>query len=76
MKHKRPGIKKPIYECVSGDDLHRDSGQWNKLTREIDRENNRYRELIVNPESGETIRECDEPLTEHFGRGSAKSKSS
>ena len=57
IKHKRQGIKKPVYECVSGDDLHRVSGQWNKLTREIDRENNRYSELIVNPETGEVIRE-------------------
>lgn len=74
MKQKRPGHKKPIYESVSGDDLHRLSGQWNKLTREIDRENNRYREVIVNPETGETLRHCDEPLTDHINRGSAKPK--
>jgi len=76
MKHKRPGHKKPIYESVSGDDLHRATGQWNKLTREIDRENNRYKEVIINPESGEVIRHCEEPLTKHFDRGSAKPKSS
>ena len=76
LKHKRPGHKKPIYESVSGDDLHRATGQWNKLTREIDRENNRYKEVIVNPASGEVLRHCDEPLTEHIGRGSAKPKPS
>jgi hypothetical protein len=76
LKHKRPGHKKPIYESVSGDDLHRDSGQWNKLTREIDRENNRYKEIITNPKSGEIIRQVDEPLCEHTGRGSAKPKTS
>ena len=74
MKQKRPGHKKPIYESVSGDDLHRASGQWNKLTREIDRENNRYREVIVNPEASKTLRHCDEPLTDHINRGSAKPK--
>ena len=74
MKQKRPGHKKPIYESVSGDDLHRATGQWNKLTREIDRENNRYKEVIVNPASGEVLRHCDEPLTEHVARGSAKQK--
>ena len=76
MKHKRPGHKKPIYESVTGDDLHRDTGQWNKLTREIDRENNRYKEVITNPESGEVLRHCEEPLTDHFDRGSAKPKPS
>jgi hypothetical protein len=74
LKHKRPGHKKPIYESVSGDDLHRATGQWNKLTREIDRENNRYREVVVNPETNEVLRECDERLTEHTDRGSAKPK--
>lgn len=75
MKQKRPGHRKPIYESVSGDDLHRDTGQWNKLTREIDRENNRYKEVIKNPDNGEILRHCEEPLTDHFGRGSAKPKS-
>ena len=72
LKHKRPGYKKPIYESVSGEDFHRASGQWNQLTREIDRENNRYKEHVVNPQSGEVIRHVDEPLRSHTGRGSAK----
>ena len=74
LKHKRPGHKKPIYESVSGEDLHRDTGQWSQLTREIDRENNRYKEVIVKPQTGEIVRHVDEPLTDHTGRGSAKSK--
>ncbi len=74
LKHKRPGHKKPIFEYVSGNDLHRNSGQWNHLTREIDRENDRYKELIINPKTGEVIRNVDEPLTEHTDRGSAKPK--
>ena len=74
LKHKRPGHKKPIYESVSGDDLHRATDQWNHLTREIDREKNRYRERIVNPETGAVIRDVDEPLTDHVARGSAKPK--
>lgn len=71
-KHKRPGKKKPIFESVTGDDLHRATGKWNKLTREIDRENDHYREIIVDPETGNVLRECDEPLSEHIGRGTAK----
>jgi PHP family Zn ribbon phosphoesterase len=74
LKHKHPDHKKPIYELVTGDDLHRNSDQWNHLTREIDRLNNRYKEVILNPTTGEVIRSVDEPLTEHTGRGSAKPK--
>ena len=65
---------KPIYELVSGEDLHRATGQWNQLTREIDRQNNRYKEVIVNSQTGEVVRHVDEPLTDHRGRGSAKPK--
>lgn len=75
MKHKRPGNKRPLYESIAGDDLYRETGQWNKLTREIDREKDRYRETIVNAETGEIIRQCDEPLNEHIGRGSDNPKS-
>ena len=72
LKHKRPGHKRPIYESVSGEDFHRDTGKWNEITREIDRENDRYREGIVNPQTGEIIRQVDEPLTNHRSRGYAK----
>lgn len=74
MKQERPGRKKPISESVMGDDLHRQSGQWNKLERTIDRENDRYTELITDPVTGNVIRSCDEPLSQHQGRGTAKRK--
>ena len=74
MKHKRPGHKKPISESVTGDDLHRQSGQWNKLDRTIDRLNDRYTELITDPVTGTVIRSCDEPLSDHQGHGTAKRK--
>jgi hypothetical protein len=74
LKHKRPGHKKPIYESVSGDDLCRATGRWNKVTRQIDREHNRYKELVVDPGNGGVLHWCDEPLSEHVGRGSAKPK--
>ena len=72
LKHKRPGHSKPVYESVSGDDLHRASGKWNHLEREIDREHNRYRERIVAGDTGEIIRNVDEPLSNHVGRGAAQ----
>lgn len=61
FKHKRPGFKKPIYEEIRGEDFHRNSGRWNWLLRVIDRKNDRYRETIVHPETGEVLRSVDEP---------------
>lgn len=71
MKQKRPGEKKPIIESKSGDSLFKKTGEWNKLIRVIDRENDRYYELIKD-QDGNVIRHVDEPLSEHYGRGSAK----
>jgi gluconate kinase len=69
---KKTGKKKVRAEFVSGDDLHRKTGQWNKLERDIDRESDRYREKIVDSETGQIIRSVDEPLSQHQGRGSAR----
>lgn len=74
LRHRRPGNKKPIYEEVSGDDLHRKTGRWSILLRVIDRQNDRYREHIVDAASGEVLRSVDEPLRNHKGRGTAKAK--
>ena len=59
-------------EQLCGDDLHRKSGKWYKKVRVIDRENNRYLETVTDPETGEVIHHCEEPLSDHFGHGTAK----
>jgi hypothetical protein len=71
-KVKRGGKGTPAFESVDGHDLHRDTGKWNHLERSIDRENNRYRERIVDGDTGEVIREVDEALSAHRGRESAR----
>lgn len=71
-RDQEPG--RPAEELTQGDDLNRDSGKWYDLTRHIDRRNNRYKERIVDPETGDVIREVDEPLSDHRGRGNAKRK--
>ena len=38
----------------------------------IDREADTYDETVTDPESGEIVHECHEPLSEHRGHGSAK----
>ncbi len=76
-KAKRPGFKssgksRPFLEGFSGDDQSND-GTWAKVIRVIDRLTNRYRERVT-LEDGTVPRDVDEPLTDHFGRGSAKHK--
>ena len=41
------------------------------MERTIDRRNDHYRERIVDSE-GNVVRDVDEPLSEHRGRGDAK----
>ena len=73
-KAKAGGKGRPFVEGVDGDDQHKATGRWNVLSRRIDRRRNRYRERIVDGETGEVIRDVDEPLTDHSGHGSAKPK--
>jgi hypothetical protein len=61
-------------EIIQGDDFNSDTGRWFDLKRRIDRTNDRYSERIVDPESGEVVREVNEPLSEHRGRGDARKK--
>jgi len=72
MKGKHPEGKKPFIEQVSGDDYNRDIGEWRKLERVIDRDNDAYKEVITDPKTGKVIKHCEEPLSKHTGHGSAK----
>ena len=59
-------------EQLVGDDLHRKTWKWFKRERVIDRQNDRYFEKITDPETGQVVHHCDEPLTQHFGHGTAR----
>jgi hypothetical protein len=72
---KRPGFRssgksRPFVEGFSGDDQS-DDGTWAKVIRVIDRLAKRYREHVTLAD-GTVTRDIDEPLSDHFGRGSAK----
>lgn len=78
--HERFGIKarhgdvgevKPYREQISGDDYHRDTGEWRHLSRVIDRERDRYTERVSDA-AGNVVRDVDEPLSEHRGHGAAR----
>jgi hypothetical protein len=68
------GEQKPYSEGISGDDLHRKSGKWMKKERLIDREKDHYKEVVTDPQTGQVIHHCDEPLSKHTGHGSAKKR--
>jgi hypothetical protein len=72
-KH-RDGSRKIVREEISGDDFHRQSGRWNLINRLIDRANDWYQETFRSEETGEIIHYTAEPLSNHQGHGSAKSK--
>lgn len=74
FKAKGQGTGKLYIEGKSGDDLQRENGKWMKKERIIDRENDHYREVVTDPETGKVIQHCDEPLSQHRGHGSAKKK--
>lgn len=57
---------------IAGDDQRKSDGRWMNKERLIDRNNNRYIETVTDPITGEVLHQCDEPLSDHWGHGSAK----
>lgn len=73
-KVKAPGKKKPLREFVHGDEKTKTKGIWVEKKRVIDRVNDWYEEKVADKETGEIYHNCSEPLSQHFGHGSAKYK--
>lgn len=68
--------KKYKFEIKFGDDYSISRKKYVDFKMLIDRENNWYAKLVKDKETGEVIRECNEPLKEHIGHGSAKNNKS
>lgn len=49
-------------------------GKLVRVHRTIDRDNDWYSEKVVDIQTEEVFHECEEPLSEHFGHGTAKLK--
>ena len=62
---------KPFLKGKFGLEFFRKTRAWHHVERTIDRRSNRYSERITD-EAGNIVREVDEPLSDHRGRGSAK----
>ena len=74
LKARTPSERKPFLEEKTGDSFWRRGGKWMRRVQTIDRRGNRYRKRVEDPETGEVIRDVDEPLTSHRGFGDAKKK--
>ena len=47
--------------------------KWMQVHQLVDRRGNRYVKKVEDPETGEVLRDVDEPLTDHQGYGSSLS---
>jgi hypothetical protein len=74
-RHGDVGKGRPYREAYTGFDYHRDTKEWRQVSRVVDRERDRYTERIVDA-AGNVVREVDEPLSQHRGRGVAKRRGS
>jgi hypothetical protein len=66
---KMRGRKRPMFERQVGDQFFRKESRWVHKERLIDRENDRYTELVVDPATGTVLLHRDEPLSQHRGGG-------
>ena len=73
VKAKNPG-ERPHIEVKQGSDYSRSRKKFVRLARVIDRGNDSYSELVTDPHTGEVIHRCQEPLSKHQGRGTARRK--
>ena len=73
---KKEGGKKMHLEYRQEPSFSRDLEKDVEHLRIIDRKHDRYVEKVSHYDSEEVVHRCEEPLSEHKGHGSAKSKGS
>ena len=49
-------------------------GIWSHRLKVEDKRSDKYVEIVTNPETGEILHKCEEPLSQHRDHGSAKRK--
>ena len=65
-----PRKKGLLFECKDGDSYSVSLSRFVKLNQLVDHKAKRYTKKVVDPLTGETLRDVDEPLPDHQGRGS------
>jgi hypothetical protein len=69
---RNPGERRSPVESISGDVYSHSLGRMVRIHRTIDRRRDLYYERVLDPDTREVLREVEEPLSHHTGRGSAK----
>jgi len=63
-------------DFFTGADLQHSTGKFVQKDRIIDKDRDHYFERVVDPSTGEVIHHCEEPLSQHWGHGSARPRKS
>lgn len=64
--------KKTQVECFTGTEWSHSRKKMVNKYRLIDRRNDLYIEWVIDPDTGEIIHSCEEPLSHHRGHGDAR----
>jgi len=64
----------PCLKIKIADELFNKTKEWRQIKMVIDKVNNRYEKTVIDPKTDKILYHCNEALTEHTGRGSAKIK--
>ena len=67
----KPGGR-PWLWTMSGPSWSHDRQKWMHREKTENRRDNQYTEVVWDPDTGEIIHECEEPLRDHQGHGSAR----
>ena len=70
-----PSNKKLRFDTYSGIEPSHKYGKLVRVHRTIDKDNDWYSEKVIDLQTGEILHECDEPLSKHVNRGTAKHRS-
>lgn len=66
--------KNPRVAFFQGDDQRKSDGKWMEKEKLLDKDNDEYKEIVIDPETGDVIHHCEQPLSDHQGHGSAKKR--
>lgn len=67
-----PSAKKLRFDTYSDVEHSHKYGKLVRVHRTIDKDRDWYSEQVVDPQTGEILHECSEPLSQHVGHGTAK----
>lgn len=71
-KKREPNKANFDVEEIEGTSWSNELGRFVAYRRIIDRKQDTYFELVTDGKTGEILRKCEEPLSTHTGRGSAR----